>query len=137
MDEIISIEKVCDGDTLIAVIVKSVYAPQKDAEFLTDENCTQQVGLLNCPKDKIIQSHIHKPVQRNIVGTSEAIFVRKGLVNVDLYNNEKKHISTKTLAQGDLILLITGGHGFKMLEDSELLEVKQGPYLGVDDKERF
>jgi hypothetical protein len=56
---------------------------------------------------------------------------------VDLYSNEKSFICSKVLKAGDVILLCSGGHGFEVLEEIEMIEIKQGPYSGVDDKVRF
>jgi len=120
----------------IAIIVKKGYEPTS-LEFLTPENYNQQLGIMKCIKGKVIKSHIHKPIKREVIGTSEAIFVCSGKVEVNLFNNNKEKIATRVLTEGDIIFLISGGHGFKMLEDCVLLEVKQGPYLGEDDKERF
>jgi len=130
------IESIKYANEDIAIIIKKGYKPES-LEFLTPENYNQQLGIMKCIKDKIIQSHIHKPIKREVIGTSEAIFVCSGKVEVNLFNNNKEKVATRVLTEGDIIFLINGGHGFKMLEDSVLLEVKQGPYLGEDDKERF
>ena len=76
-------------------------------------------------------------MNRNLVGTSEVLFIRTGKVEVDLYTNEKKFIATRVLNQGDILLLVSGGHGFRMLEETVMVEVKQGPYIGLEEKERF
>ena len=130
------IERIKCANEDIAIIIKKGYKPES-LEFLTPENYNQQLGIMKCIKDKIIQSHIHKPIKREVIGTSEAIFVCSGKVEVNLFNNNKEKVATRVLTGGDIIFLINGGHGFKMLEDSVLLEVKQGPYLGEDDKKRF
>lgn len=130
------IERIKYANEDIAIIIKKGYKPES-LEFLTPENYNQQLGIMKCLKGKIIQPHIHKPIKREVIGTSEAIFVCSGKVEVNLFNNNKEKVATRVLTGGDIIFLINGGHGFKMLEDSVLLEVKQGPYLGEDDKERF
>ena len=130
------IERIKYANEDIAIIIKKGYKPES-LEFLTPENYNQQLGIMKCIKGKIIQSHIHKPIKREVIGTSEAIFICSGKVEVNLFNNNKEKVATRVLTGGDIIFLINGGHGFKMLEDSVLLEVKQGPYLGEDDKKRF
>jgi hypothetical protein len=65
------------------------------------------------------------------------LFVRRGLCEVDIYNNERELVSTEQLREGDILLMVDGGHGFRMLQDTVFLEIKQGPYMGMDDKERF
>ena len=130
------IERIKHKNEQIAIIVKKNYEP-KSLEFLTPEHYNQQLGIMKCLKGKVIQSHIHKPIKREVIGTSEAIFVCSGKVEVYLFDSKKEKIATRILSGGDAIFLINGGHGFKMLVDSVLLEIKQGPYLGENDKERF
>jgi mannose-6-phosphate isomerase-like protein (cupin superfamily) len=69
--------------------------------------------------------------------TQEVLFIKSGKVRVDFYSNEQVYLESRILNQGDVILLSDGGHGFKMLEPSEIIEVKQGPYCGEQDKVRF
>jgi hypothetical protein len=80
---------------------------------------------------------VHRPLERHLIGTSEVLLVRKGRCEVDIYSDDRKVVATRELRQGDIILTVAGGHGFRMLEDTVFLEVKQGPYTGIDDKERF
>ena len=102
--------------------------------FFTPNSFSQQIGFMNRPKDYKIKPHIHKEVKREVFYTNEVLFIKKGLIQVDFYDDEKIFLKSRILKSGDLILLIKGGHGFKFLEDSELFEVKQGPYLGEKDK---
>ena len=88
------------------------------------------------PRAKI-QPHIHKKVQREIHFTQETLFIRKGKLKVDFYTDEQEFLESRILEAGDVILLIKGGHGFKVLEDLEMFEVKQGPYSGDEDKIKF
>lgn len=81
--------------------------------------------------------HVHRPLERHIVGTSEVLVVKKGRCEVDIYNDARELVATRELHEGDILLMVGGGHGFRMLEDTVLLEVKQGPYTGVDEKEQF
>ena len=92
---------------------------------------------MNHPSNYEIQPHMHNAVQRNVQFTKEVLFIKSGKVRVDFYDDEKKYIESRVLVSGDVILLAFGGHGFEMLEDSEIIEVKQGPYVGEKDKTRF
>ena len=74
---------------------------------------------------------------RNVKYTQETLFIKKGRVKINFYDESKKYFDTRELKAGDVILLVSGGHDFTMLEDTEMIEVKQGPYAGNDDKERF
>ncbi len=121
---------------IIAYIIHADKSPT-ETTFLTPDDVKQQVGFIVYPKGGEIARHVHKKMERHLVGMSEVLFVRKGLLEVDFYTDEKKYIETRTLREGDLILLVSGGHGFRCLEDTVLVEIKQGPYIGPDEKERF
>lgn len=130
------IERILWRGQPIAYIVRREYYPEQ-TEFLTPDDFKQQVGFVVYPAGGTIAPHLHRPLKRSLIGTSEALLVRQGRVEVDLYSDDRRFIGTWTLEEGDLILLISGGHGFRMLEDTVLLEIKQGPYTGLDEKERF
>lgn len=131
-----SVERIGYEGTPIAIVVRGHYSPPQ-AEFLTPSDYKQQLGFIVYPAGGLIQAHTHKPLERRLVGTSEVLLVRSGRVEVDLYNDARELVATRVLEAGDLLLLISGGHGFRMLEDTVLLEVKQGPYTGIEEKERF
>ena len=89
------------------------------------------------PAGKVIQPHVHNPIPRNVRYTLEVLFIKRGRLRVDFYTDNKDYIESHMLVAGDVILLATGGHGFEVLEELEMIEVKQGPYVGEDDKTRF
>jgi|SRR6478609_907790 len=105
--------------------------------FPTPEELNLQVGFVVYRAGGEIARHDHRPIERQLVGTSEVIIVRSGRCEIDLYDHDRSHVATRELRAGDLVLIVGGGHGFRMLEDTVLLEVKQGPYTGLDEKERF
>jgi len=80
---------------------------------------------------------MHLPQERHLIGTSEVLVVKSGRCLVDVYNDDKVLVDTQELRTGDVLLMVGGGHGFRMLEDTVFLEIKQGPYLGMEEKERF
>lgn len=120
----------------IGCIVRAEKMPEQ-TEFVTPDNVKQQVGFIVYPKGGEIARHVHIPLKRHLIGTAEVLLVRKGLLVADLYTDDKEFIGTWTLREGDLILLISGGHGFRCMEDTVLLEIKQGPYTGLVEKEHF
>ncbi len=120
----------------LAYIVHASWRPQK-TEFITPSTLGQQLGMIVYPKGGVIQPHLHLPVVREVHGTLETLFVRSGRCEVDFYDEQKVLVGTRTLELGDVMLLTGGGHGFRMLEDTVLCEVKQGPYVETKDKERF
>jgi len=129
-------EKVRNGEQLLAIIIRHDDT-MPGVNFLTDDDSAMQVGILNHPKSKIIQAHLHVEAERRVRGTQEVLFLRKGKLRVDFYDDDETYLKSRTLAAGDAILLIAGGHGFEVLEDIDMIEAKTGPYLGDKDKRRF
>ena len=130
------IEHVFEEEKLLAIILRTDF--KKDGiDFFTPTDYSQQLGYMNRSKGYKIQPHIHNKVERKINYTQEVLFIKSGLVRVDFYKTDKKYLNSKILNRGDVILLSFGGHGFEMLEDSEIIEVKQGPFAGNIDKSRF
>ena len=130
------IEHIYENDKLLAIILRTKF--KKDGiDFFTPHDFSQQLGYMNRPKGYKIQPHIHKKIERKIDYTQEVLFIKTGLVRVDFYKTDKTYLNSKLLNSGDVILLSAGGHGFEMLEDSEIIEVKQGPFAGNIDKSRF
>ncbi len=130
------VDTIFDGGKTIAHIVRVAHGVRR-TEFITDPQAKQQVGFIVYPKGGVIARHIHRPYSRNLIGMSEVLLVRQGRLEVDFYSDQKQYLETRTLDQGDLLVLMGGGHGFRCLEDTVLLEVKQGPYIGPEEKERF
>jgi mannose-6-phosphate isomerase-like protein (cupin superfamily) len=123
-----------DNKTLAIIISKDF--SKKGIHFFTPDSFSQQLAYMNYSKGKEIQPHIHNPVKRNVHYTLEVLFIKKGKLRVDFYD-DKKYLKSSILVAGDIILLAGGGHGFEVLEDLEMFEVKQGPYAGDKDKTRF
>jgi len=130
------IERIVFGDLELAIIIRNSF--KKDGiEFFTPNDYSQQIGYMNRPQGYVIDPHIHNPVQRQVQFTKEVLFIKSGCIRADFYDEGQNYLESRILNAGDLILLAFGGHGFEMLEDSEIIEVKQGPYAGEGDKTRF
>ena len=130
------IEIIKDHGHSLAYIIRASYLPEKTT-FLTPPEYKQQVGFVVYPARGEIARHTHLPLERHLAGTSEVLVVKKGRCLIDIYNDERQLVATRELREGDIMLMVGGGHGFRMLEDTIFLEIKQGPYTGVDEKERF
>lgn len=130
------IEQLYDADQLIAIVIRSQYESD-GIEFFTPGDFSQQLAYMKRPKGYVIEPHVHNPVKREVHWTQEVLVVRSGKVRVDFYSDQRAYLESRVLAQGDVILLAGGGHGFEMLESTEMIEVKQGPYCGDRDKTRF
>ena len=130
------VENITKNDLQLAIIIRANYK-KEGIEFFTNDNDSQQLGYMNRPEGYIIAPHRHNIVPREVHLTQEVLYIKSGKVRVDFYDNEQNYIKSSVLNSGDVILLSDGGHGFKMLEQSEIIEVKQGPYCGERDKVRF
>jgi mannose-6-phosphate isomerase-like protein (cupin superfamily) len=130
------IENITYHNQLLALIVSQKFS-QPGIHFFTPNELSQQLAYMRHPKGKIIQPHVHNPVCREVQYTQEVLFIKKGKLRVDFYNNQQEYLDSRILEAGDVILLVTGGHGFEVLEEIEMIEVKQGPYVGEQDKTRF
>ena len=130
------IERIEHDGVVLAILIKSEF--QKEGiEFFTPDDFSQQLAYMNRPKGYIVEPHVHNIVKREVTLTQEVLFVKSGKVRVDFYDDDKKYLESRVLQTGDVILLASGGHGFEMLEPTEMIEVKQGPYAGDQDKVRF
>lgn len=130
------VEKIEYNSQLLAIIV---YASFRKAgiSFFTPGELSQQLAYMRHPPGKKIEAHLHNPVPRTVQFTHEALFVKSGKLRVDFYSEDKTYLESRILGGGDVIMLVSGGHGFDILEETEMLEVKQGPYAEDRDKTRF
>ncbi|MBO6178658.1 MAG: hypothetical protein J6O04_05770 [Selenomonadaceae bacterium] len=123
-------------DQLLAIIIPHTYH-KPGISFFTPDNFSQQLAYMEHPVEHNIAPHVHNLIKREVYYTQEVLLIRKGKLRVDFYDDDKNYIESCILEVGDVILLVKGGHGFKVLEDLEMFEIKQGPYLGENDKTRF
>jgi mannose-6-phosphate isomerase-like protein (cupin superfamily) len=130
------VETLKAGEQLLAVIVSGKFR-EKGIHFFTPNDLSQQLAYMRHPAGKVIDPHVHNPVSRNVHYTQEVLLIKKGKLRVDFYDNDQRYLESRILEEGDVILLATGGHGFEVLEEIEMIEVKQGPYAGDQDKTRF
>lgn len=130
------IERITSDLRELAIILRADYKSE-GIEFFTPDNFSQQLAYMNRPSGYMIQPHVHNPVERQVLYTKEVLYIKSGQVRVDFYEEDKSYLESRVLNAGDVILLAYGAHGFYMLEDSEIIEVKQGPYVGEADKTRF
>lgn len=130
------IEQIYDEYRLIAIVIYSEYE-KNGIEFFTPNTLSQQLAYMKRPKGYRIPAHVHLPVPREVKYTQETLFIRRGRIKVNFYRENKSFLTHRELKTGDVILLVSGGHDFLMLEETEMIEVKQGPYAGENDKERF
>jgi mannose-6-phosphate isomerase-like protein (cupin superfamily) len=124
------------NNKVIAIIIPSDFKAD-GIHFFTPDDFSQQLAFMCHPEGKVIQPHVHNLVMREVKYTQEVLVMRKGKVRVDFYADNQEYLESTILETGDIILLASGGHGFEMLEETEMIEIKQGPYAGENDKIRF
>ena len=129
-------EQVSHAGTLLAIIVTNSFA-KPGVHFFTPDAFSQQLAYMKHPAGAIILPHVHNPVLREVFYTQEVLFLKRGRLRVDFYDQDRTYLESRILESGDVILLASGGHGFEALEEIEMIEVKQGPYAGEADKTRF
>ena len=130
------VEKIIHKNKILAIILRTKYK-SVGIKFFTPNNFSQQLGYMNRPKGYDILPHLHNRVKRNVEYTNETLLIKSGKVKVDFYDENKNFFKSSILKKGDVVLLVCGGHGFKMLEKSEIIEIKQGPYVNDKDKTKF
>lgn len=130
------VEIISSDGVELCYVVKADYEPA-ETTFITRPEYKQQVGFIKYGAGGRIARHVHLPLERTIVGTSEVVLVRRGRCRLEVFSEGRELVATRELGTGDLVLMVAGGHGFKVHDDTVLLEVKQGPYIGLEEKERF
>jgi len=130
------IEQIHHGRALLALILSHSFR-EPGIHFFTPGDLSQQLAYMRHPAGKVIEPHLHNPVRREIHYTQEVLILKAGRMRVDFYDHDRNYLESRVLVGGHVILLIEGGHGFEVLEEVEMIEVKQGPYVGDHDKTRF
>ena len=130
------IEYIVHAGRTLAVLLHANYR-HEGIQFFTPGDFSQQLGYMNRPRGYVIPPHVHNRVAREVHYTNEVLFIKSGKVRVDFYDVDQTYLDSRILRAGDVLLLAFGGHGFEMLEPTEMIEVKQGPYAGEADKTRF
>jgi mannose-6-phosphate isomerase-like protein (cupin superfamily) len=130
------IEQVIHKKVLYALIIRRDFQ-QPGVHFFTPGDFSQQLGYMSHPTGHVIEPHVHREVARSVRRTQEVLVIRRGRLKVEFYDEGQHPVGSCVLESGDLILLVQGGHGFEVLEACDMIEIKQGPYLGDEDKIRF
>jgi mannose-6-phosphate isomerase-like protein (cupin superfamily) len=130
------VEHITAEGEILAIILRTSFE-KEGIEFFTEKHFSQQLGYMKRPAGYLIEPHMHRHIKKEVLQTQEVLFIKSGKVKVNFYTSDHTYTQSAILEKGDVILLATGGHGFEMLETSEIIEVKQGPYDGEVDKVRF
>ncbi|WP_303921818.1 hypothetical protein [Treponema berlinense] len=125
-----------NNDMLLALIIHHNY-DKKGISFFTPDDFSQQLAFMHHPAGHVILPHVHNEVRREVLYTKEVLVIKTGKMRCDFYSDNKEYLKSEIVETGDVILLANGGHGFECLEETEMFEIKQGPYAGENDKTRF
>lgn len=130
------IERIMNGNQEIAIIIRNSF-DKEGITFVTDSSYSQQLAYMHHKTGHEIIPHFHNRVERTVHYTQEVLVIKEGKLRVDFYHDNQEFYMSKILESGDIILLCSGGHGFEVLEEVKMIEIKQGPYIGEKDKTRF
>ena len=132
-----SIVEIKEGDITLARHIPAGAAWSGGLQFFSQNEDFIQVGTWGYPANTNLKAHIHNEVTRQVFWTQEVLYVRKGSIKAAIYNTAEKKVAELTIGTGDLVILLRGGHGYEILEDgTEVLEVKNGPYVGAEQDRR-
>ena len=131
------LERIEAGGKLLALILRGQY-DENGVHFVTSQDSPLQLGVHKRRQGYVIKPHVHRDTVKTINSIQEVLYIVSGSVRAEFYDSEGHPLETSVVKAGDTILLVSLGHGFTFLEDTKMIEVKQGPYLGTrEDKERF
>lgn len=130
------IEWVRDEEGPIALIVRKDFRTDRTV-FFTEADMEQQLGIIKHPKDAVILAHDHHAEPRTLQTCPECLVIRSGSCEMTLYDHERREVSVHILNEQDIVLVLGGGHGFRMLEDCEIVEIRAGSFPGDDSKAQF
>jgi quercetin dioxygenase-like cupin family protein len=133
----VTVERIAAGDATFAYVIRREALAVAETTFFTPPDAGLQVGLVVYPAGGEVPRHTHRPLERSSAGTPEALLVQEGRCEVDVYDDDRRLVASAELRAGDVVVLVGGGHGFRMHEDTRLLEVRSGPYGGPEEKDRF
>ncbi|HWU61093.1 MAG TPA: hypothetical protein VN112_03640 [Ensifer sp.] len=128
-----------EGDLVLARHISADTAWAGGLSFFSGDDDFVQAGTWGYDAGKTLLAHIHNEVPREIFWTQEVIFVKKGAIKAHIYNTKREKVAERIAKEGDILILLRGGHGYDILEDgTQVLEVKNGPYVGPEkDRSRF
>ncbi len=129
-------EQIINNNKIIAILIRESFQ-ESGVHFFTPDEFSQQLAYMNHSAGKVIEPHVHNPVHRKVLYTQEVLVIKRGKLKVDFYSDDKQYLESRILEKGDVLLLASGGHGFEVIEDVTMFEIKQGPYAGDTDKTRF
>jgi len=132
-----AINEIKEGDLVLARHIPATDAWGEGLKFFSPDGDYLQVGSWGYAAGKQLLAHSHNPVAREVPWTQEVLYVRRGRIRAHIYDTSDRPLTELEVGEGDLIVLLRGGHGYTILEDgTQVLEIKNGPYVGADADRR-
>ena len=134
-----NIVEIKEGNLILARHIPASAAWNEGLSFFSQDTEFIQVGIWGYDQGKELKAHIHNEVKREVLWTQEVLFVRRGKIRANVFDTQERKVAVLEVLAGDVIILLRGGHGYEILEDgTQVLEVKNGPYVGPDlDRRRL
>ena len=131
-------EIIKDGKILARHITQEDIKPGL-LSFTNDNEFLQVVTWGHYEKGKYLQDHWHNEFERTALRTYEVVYVVKGAIEARLFDFNLVPVETLVVSQGEMLILLESAHGYTILEeDTTVIEIKNGPFMGVDkDKTKF
>ena len=127
------VREIKDGELMLARHVTADEWDKGGLGFFSQDSEFLQVGIWNYDSGKRLLAHTHNDVARTFQRTHETLYVRRGRIEARIFNEGRELVDTLQVGEGDMLTLMSGGHGYTILEDgTQVLEIKNGPYLGAE-----
>lgn len=134
MAEVVEVK---EGGMVLARHIPAEAAWQDGLKFFSTDGDYQQVGTWGYGQGKNLLAHTHNEVSRDVLWTQEVIYIRRGRVRADIFDTSDQKVAELEAGAGDILILLRGGHGYQILENgTQVLEIKNGPYLGAEADRR-
>lgn len=131
------VTKIIEKNGVIFVKKISLDNIKEGLSFCSNDEDFIQVGTWNYEKGRYLAAHNHNIVERKINRTNEVIIILDGKLKIDIYDENDEKIAELEAKKNDLLIMINGGHGYHILEDNtKVIEIKNGPYLGAEKDRR-
>lgn len=128
----LSVESVEYNGTKYAEIIWAQTRVEQTTFFSPPES-SFQFGLLAHKAGFVEPPHYHKPISRVIDDLQQMFVVQRGIVAVQLFDDDGGLLREIIMHPGDAIVLIHGVHAIRVIEDMQCISVKQGPFLGTEN----
>lgn len=131
-------EKILFNNFLFGYILRcnKIFDFRGNIKFFTDDKNFLQIGAIKRDTGDKILPHYHNNTERIIPKTNEVLVIYEGKLLVNFYIDNIQ-VGDLLCEAGDILYLTDGAHGFEIKDKVKIIEIKQGPNLGINDKTKF